>query len=91
MAHIAVLFDRSERTVENWKREMREYLGQGFALKTVRDIHEETMLDFDVQMRLCDEVIMDLSCSVRERVSMMRTKQKWYAIKEQVKRDFSNL
>ena len=87
VAQIAVLFDRSERTVENWKREMREYFGQGFSLKTVREIHEETMLDFDVQMRLCDEVIMDPSCSVRERVSMMRTKQRWYAIKEQVKRN----
>lgn len=83
---IAVIFDKSERTIWRWKDAMTAYFSESYSMQDVRDIHLNRVRDFDDLMSQCDEVRYADDATKEEKLSAARTKVRVHAMLDQVLR-----
>jgi len=83
---IAVMFDKSERTIWRWKEEMTDYISEMFSLQDVRDIYVNRMADYAYMMKKCDTFIEKPGTNADQVAAMIRTKVRVHAMMDQVLR-----
>ena len=83
---IAVMFNKTERTIWRWKQEMTEWFAEAFTLMDVRQIHVERMRDFAQMRAALDEVLHSKTATPGEILEASRAKVRVHAMEDQVLR-----
>ncbi len=83
---IALLFDKSERTVWRWKDAMTVFFSESFSLQDVRSIYVNRVADYADMMKQCDQIRYDERSSTGDVLDAIRTKVRVHAMWDQVLR-----
>ncbi len=83
---IALLFNKSERTVWRWKDAMTVFFSETFSMQDVRSIYVDRVADYADMMQQCDEIRYAEGSSKSEVLDAIRAKVRVHAMWDQVLR-----